>query len=378
MSRYIYLDHNATTPARPQAIKAAMSCLANVGNPSSIHKPGRKARKVMEQARMAVAQLVNGRAEDVIFTSGGTEANNLALMGCGRSYRLVSGVEHSSVLNAGGVIIDVDENGIVDLDRLNDQLLLCEAPAIVSVMLANNETGVIEPIKDIVKLAHRHDALVHCDAVQAVGKIPVDIVNLGVDMMSISAHKIGGAAGSGALIVPGLGSGTGCMLQGFLFGGGQEHGFRVGTENLAGIAGFGAAAKEALSGLDGFAKLAGFRDAIDKAIKTTERGSVIFGADVERLPNTTCLTMPGVDSDTQVIAFDLAGIGVSAGSACSSGKTKISSVLKAMNASAEDSRCVIRISLGWNSAESDVETFIAAWCNLSSRKSTRKINLSAA
>ena len=227
MSNYIYLDHNATTTTRPQAIKAVMSTLACVGNPSSIHKPGREARKVMEMSRMAVAQLVNGLAEDVIFTSGGTEANNLALFGCGREHRLVSAVEHSSILNAGGEIIKVDKNGIINLNRLNEQLLLCEGQAIVSVMLANNETGVIEPIKDIAKLAHQYDAIVHCDAVQAVGKVPVDIVDLGVDMMSISAHKIGGPAGSGALIVPGLGDGTGCAIQASFFGGGQEHGFRV-------------------------------------------------------------------------------------------------------------------------------------------------------
>ena len=378
MSNYVYLDHNATTATRPEAIQAAMNVLETVGNPSSVHKPGREARKVMERARVAVAGLVNGSTEDVVFTSGGTEANNLALMGCGRARRIVSAVEHSSVLNAGSETIEVNENGIVDLDRLDEQLVSNDTPAMVSVMLANNEIGVIEPIKDIVKVAHQHGAFVHCDAIQAVGKIPVDIVDLGVDLMSVSAHKIGGAAGTGAVIVPGLRSGAGCILQGAFFGGGQEHGYRVGTENLAGIAGFGAAAKAALSGLDDFAKLASFRNTIDEAIRSTELGSVIFGANVERLPNTTCLTMPGVDSDTQVMAFDLAGIGVSAGSACSSGKTKTSTVLKAMNVSDDHARSVVRVSLGWNSEVSDVEVFIAAWRDLSSRVSARKISLSAA
>lgn len=378
MSKYIYLDHNATTATRPEAIQAAMSIFEKVGNPSSVHKHGREARKVIEQARTAVAELVNGSAEDVVFTSGGTESNNLALMGCGRRRRIVSAVEHSSVLNGGGEIIEVDENGVVNLDRLDEQLHLDDTPALVSIMLANNETGVIEPIKDIVNIAHRHGALVHCDAIQAVGKIPVDVINLGVDLMSLSAHKIGGAAGSGAVIVPGLGDGTGCGLNGSLFGGGQEHGYRVGTENLAGIAGFGAAANAALSGLSVFAKLAQLRDAIDKAIKIIEPETVIFCEDVERLPNTTCLTMPGIDSDTQVMAFDIAGISVSAGSACSSGKARPSAVLKAMNVSNENAQNAIRVSLGWNSKESDIGVFVEAWRELSSRTSSRRLNLSAA
>jgi cysteine desulfurase len=378
MRKYVYLDHNATTVTRPEAIQAAMSIFASVGNPSSVHKPGRKARKVMEQARTSLAELVNGSAEDVVFTSGGTEANNLALMGCGRSRRLVSAVEHSSVLNGGGEIIEVDENGVVDLDRLDEQLLFDDTPALVSVMLANNETGVIEPIKDIVNIAHHHGALVHCDAIQAAGKIPVDVIDLGVDLMSLSAHKIGGAAGSGAVITPGLGSGAVCSLKGTLFGGGQEHGYRAGTENLAGIAGFGAAANAALSGLSDFAKLAKLRDAIEKAIKIIEPETVVFCEDVKRLPNTTCLTMPSIDSDTQVMAFDLAGIGVSAGSACSSGKSKASDVLKAMNVANENARSAIRVSLGWNSKESDVEVFVEAWRELSSRTSSRRFNLSAA
>jgi cysteine desulfurase len=332
----------------------------------------------MEQARAAVAALVNGLAEDVVFTSGGTEANNLSLTGCGRPRRLVSAVEHPSVLNGGGEIIQVDENGIVDLEQLDGLLLSDDTPALVSVMLANNETGVIEPIKDIVAIAHRHGALVHCDAIQAAGKISVDIADLGVDIMSLSAHKIGGAAGVGAVVVPGLGSGTGCDLKGPLFGGGQEHGYRVGTENLAGIAGFGAAASAALAGLSDFAELANLRDAIDKAIKTIEPDAMVLGADVERLPNTTCLTMPGTDSDTQVMAFDLAGLGISAGSACSSGKAKASGVLKAMRVSEENARSVIRVSLGWPSEESDVEAFVAVWQDLYGRTSAQKINLPAA
>lgn len=378
MKKYVYLDHNATTVTRPEAIDASISCLTSVGNPSSIHKPGREARQVLEQARKATAELVNSSTEDVIFTSGGTEANNLAMMSCGRSRILVSAVEHSSILKIGAEIIEVDQNGIVDLDRLDEQLFCDNTPALVSVMLANNETGVIEPIKDIAKIAHRHGALVHCDAVQAVGKIPVDIVNLGVDLMSVSAHKIGGAAGSGALIVPGLRSGASFNLKGTSFGGGQEQGYRAGTENLAGIAGFGAAAKVALFDLNNFSKLARFRDAIEKAVKNIEPKSVVFGANVDRLPNTTCLTMPGIDSDVQVMSFDLAGIGISAGSACSSGKAKVSSVLEAMKVSDQNVKSAVRVSFGWSSMESDVEAFVVAWRDLYSRTTARKINLTAA
>ena len=197
MSIYAYLDHNATTSPRPETVAAMTSVLAHVGNPSSVHGPGREARKVMEQARTQVAALVNASAADIIFTSGGTEANNLALQGPGRERRLVSAVEHPSVLNGGSETLSVDDDGIVDLDRLDQQLMADDIPALVSVMLANNETGVIEPICDVVAIAHRHGALVHCDAIQAAGKIPVDIQALGVDLMTVSAHKIGGPAGVG-------------------------------------------------------------------------------------------------------------------------------------------------------------------------------------
>ncbi|MBL6933349.1 MAG: cysteine desulfurase [Rhodospirillales bacterium] len=378
MVNYAYLDHNATTTPRPETVRAMTSVLGRVGNPSSVHGPGREARKLMEQARTNVAALVNASAADVIFTSGGTEANNLALTGCGRQRRLVSAVEHPSVLKGGGETLSVDGNGIVDLDRLDQLLLADNDPALVSVMLANNETGVIEPIKDVVAIAHRHGALVHCDAIQAAGKIPVDIVTLGVDMMSLSAHKIGGPSGVGALIVPGMGDGTGAKLNGQLFGGGQERGFRVGTENLPGIAGFGAAAAAALASLQDFARLASLRDAIEKGIKDIEPQATVIGEDVIRLPNTVCLSMPGTDSQTQVMAFDLAGVGVSAGSACSSGKAKASGVLKAMGVCDDIAGSAVRVSLGWCSTESDVDTFLEAWRELYFRRSAREISSPAA
>ena len=378
MNDYAYMDHNATTTPRPEAVRAMTVVLAAVGNPSSVHGPGRAARKTMEQARVDVAALVNADAADVIFTSGGTEANNLALGGSGRTRRLISAIEHPSVLAGGGEILPVDTNGIIDLDRLEERLLADNTPALVSVMLANNETGVIEPIEDVVAIAHRHGALVHCDAIQAAGKIAVDVVALGVDMMSLSAHKIGGPSGSGALIVPGLGTATGTSLSGQLFGGGQERGYRVGTENLTGIAGFGAAAAVALAGLEDFTRVAGLRDAIEQGVKGIDPRAMVMGEGVRRLPNTSCLTMPGVDSQTQVMAFDLSGVGVSAGSACSSGKTKASAVLKAMGLPEQIAGTAVRVSLGWPSTQADVSAFLSAWSVLHGRQSKQEFSAPAA
>ena len=378
MNDYAYMDHNATTTPRPEAVRAMTVVLAAVGNPSSVHGPGRAARKTMEQARVDVAALVNADAADVIFTSGGTEANNLALGGSGRTRRLISAIEHPSVLGGGGEILPVDTNGIIDLDRLEERLLADDTPALISVMLANNETGVIEPIEDVVAIAHRHGALVHCDAIQAVGKIAVDVVALGVDMMSLSAHKIGGPSGSGALIVPGLGTAKGASLKGQLFGGGQERGYRVGTENLTGIAGFGAAAAAALAGLEDFARIAALRDAIEQGVKGIDHRATVMGESVRRLPNTSCLTMPGVDSQTQVMAFDLSGVGVSAGSACSSGKTKASAVLKAMGLSEQIAGTAVRVSLGWSSAQADVTAFLTAWSVLHGRHMKQEFSAPAA
>jgi cysteine desulfurase len=378
MNDYVYLDHNATTTPRPEAVRAITSVLSGVGNPSSVHGPGRAARKTLEQARSAVAALLNAEPADVIFTSGGTESNNLALEGSGRARRLISAVEHPSVLAGGGEIIPVDDNGIVDLDRLEERLLADNTPAIVSVMLANNETGIIEPIEDVVAIAHRHGALVHCDAIQAAGKIAVDVIALGVDMMSISSHKIGSAAGSGALIVPGIGTAAGAELSGMQFGGGQERGYRVGTENLIGVSGLGAAAAAAHAGLQDFAHLADLRDAIEQGVKNMEPRTTIMGENVQRLPNTSCLTMPGVDSQTQVMAFDLAGVGISAGSACSSGKAKASGVLKAMKVSDEVAGCAVRVSLGWSSTAEDVAIFLAAWKALYDRQGIQKVSSPAA
>ena len=361
MDRAVYLDHNATTTVRPAAAEAVAAALSLTGYASSVHGFGRAVRRAVEDAREAVAALVGAAPADVVFTSGGTEANNLALRGAGRERIVVSAVEHESVLmaGAGAALIPVDSEGVVDLDALDSMLAGEGTPALVSVMLANNETGVVQPVAGIVEVARRFGALVHCDAVQAAGKIPVDMGALGVDMVSLSAHKMGGPAGVGALVVA-----DSVPLGPIVFGGGQERGRRMGTENFSGIAGFGAAAREAGKGVDGFAGLGRLRDALERRILAVSPETRIFGAGAGRLPNTSCLTMPGMASETQVMALDLAGVAVSAGSACSSGKVQASHVLAAMNADAAQAASAIRASLGWNSTAQDVDAFVDAWSAL--------------
>jgi cysteine desulfurase len=364
MDNAAYLDHNATTPLRDAALKAMAIANAVGGNASSVHRFGRLAHRTLEDAREQVAKLVGAKAEFIVFTSGGTEANNLALLGTfagiGNRRVLVSAVEHSSVAKVPGVeTVPVDGDGVIDLAALDGMLLAADAPSVVSIMLANNETGVIEPVAEAAAIARRHGALVHCDAIQAAGKIPLEWSALGVDLMSISAHKIGGPQGVGALIV-----GDGVAIVPRTFGGGQEKGRRTGTENLPGIAGFGAAAEEARGSLDDYRALAPLRDAIEERILKISDKTRIFARDRDRLPNTTMIAMPGVDAETQVMAFDLAGVAVSAGSACSSGKAAASSVLKAMGVAEEVALNAVRLSLGWTSTKADAEAFIAAWTKI--------------
>ena len=357
MKNAVYMDHNATTPTRPVARDAVARALELTGNGSSVHGFGREVRRLIEDAREAVAQFAGAEPAGVVFTSGGTEANNLILRGSGRARVLASAVEHVSVLKAAPDIeeIPVDGDGIVSLEALDALLADHARPALVSVMLANNETGVIQPLAEVSAIAKNHGALVHGDAVQAAGKIPFDIKALGADIISLSAHKIGGPAGVGALVSAGD-----FPLQGILRGGGQERGRRAGTENVSGIAGFGAAARAAVDGLSDFAKLASWRDRIE-AVLGKGTGVRVFGTGGPRLPNTSCLTMPGVKAETQIIALDLAGVALSAGSACSSGKVEPSHVLAAMGIEAKDADTAIRVSLGWNTATDDIERFLQAW-----------------
>ncbi len=368
-----YLDHNATAPVRPEAAAAVAEALALGGNPSSVHGAGRAARRLVEMARERVAALIGAAPDRLVFTGGGTEANHLAIRGTGRTRILVSAIEHDSVHAAATVlaaaagaasvgVIPITRRGVVDLPAL-DRMLGDGAdgpPPLVSVMLANNETGVIQPIPAIAAIAHRHGGLVHCDAIQAAGKISVGLDALGVDLLTLSAHKIGGPPGVGALaLAPGV------EVAPLLTGGGQERGRRAGTENVPGIAGFGAAAAvAAASGGASAARLAELRDGIERRIAEIAPDARFYGAGADRLPNTSCILMPGVKAETQVMALDLAGVMVSAGSACSSGKVRPSRVLQAMEVPDEEAACAIRVSFGWTSTPDDADALVAAWTEL--------------
>jgi cysteine desulfurase len=361
MRRETYLDWNATAPLRPEAASAIADALAQGGNPSSVHSKGRAARQLVERSRATVAALIGAPLDGVVFTSGGTEANHLALLGSGRARVLVSAVEHSSVLQAvpDAERIPVHRDGIVDSAALATLLAADGRPALVSVMVANNETGVTQPVRALADIAHAHGALFHCDAVQAAGKIPLSLPELGTDFLTLSGHKIGGPAGIGALVMA-----PGVEVAPLQRGGGQERNRRAGTENLAGIAGFAAAAVACDSAE--YERVSELRDRLEAALPSE---AVIVGAGTPRLPNTSAIAMPGVPAETQVIALDLDGVMVSAGAACSSGKVGPSHVLAAMGLAPEIANATIRVSLGWSTGEADIAHFLDAWTALYRRTS---------
>jgi len=355
-----YLDHNATSPLRPAAKAAMLAAMEVNGNPSSVHGEGRAARKLVDDARETIAQELGVIAPMVVFTGGGSETNNLAIKGVAVERLLISAIEHPSVIEAAKAsgksveTIPVTADGVVDPDGL--RAVLPGARALVSVMLANNETGVIQPLREIAALAREHGALLHTDAVQAFGKIPVNFGLLGADMMTISAHKFGGPMGTAALIIR-----DGLPLEPLTHGGGQELRRRAGTENVAAIAGFAAAAS------DNRPDIHALRDKLEAEFED----AVIFGRGASRLPNTTCFAVPGINAETLLMAFDLEGIAVSSGSACSSGKVAKSHVLAAMGAPPEIASAAIRVSLGWNAASEDIDHFIAAWRRIRARHQAR-------
>ncbi|MFZ3238338.1 MAG: cysteine desulfurase family protein [Stellaceae bacterium] len=360
-----YLDWNATAPLRPEAAAAVAAALARCGNPSSVHRWGRQARNMIERGRAAVAALVGASPAGLVFVSGGTEANHLALLGAGRERVLVSAVEHDSVLRAcpEAERIPVDRNGLVDLAGLSELLAGDDRPAVVSVMLANNETGVVQPAAEIAAVAHARGALFHCDAVQAAGKLPLDMAAIGADLLTLSAHKLGGPPGVGALVLSG-----GIDLLPLQRGGGQERGRRAGTENVPGIAGFAAAAEAAAAGLADYERVRRLRDALEAQIAALAPDAVVIGADVRRLPNTSAIAMPGTPAETQVIAFDLDGVMVSAGAACSSGKVGPSHVLAAMGVAPEIAASTVRVSLGWSTTQAEIDRFLQSWSALYRRR----------
>ena len=368
----VYLDWNATTPLRPEARQAMAAAWDMAGNPSSVHAEGRQARRLVEDARAAVAAAVGARPQDVVFTSGGTEANALALTpglrrGAGEPVRrlLVSAIEHTSVLSGGRfspetiATIVITGSGLVDVDHLRG-LLAGGPPALVSVMLANNETGALQPVGEVADIVHEAGGLLHVDAIQAFGKIPFDIKSMKADLVTLSAHKIGGPKGVGALVLADEAQG----LEPLLRGGGQELGRRAGTENVAGIAAFGAAVRAAMAALEGdAARLRGLQHRLEKGLQQTP-GMIVFSEGTPRLPNTTLFTVPGLKAETAVIGFDLGGIAVSSGSACSSGKVQPSHVLAAMGVGRELAQGAVRLSLGWSTSEADIDLALQAWRKL--------------
>ncbi|MEK9280275.1 cysteine desulfurase [Bradyrhizobium sp. ISRA442] len=372
MRNRVYLDWNATTPLRAEARMAMLAAWDLIGNPSSVHAEGREARRLIEKARGALASAVGALPRNVVFTSSGTEANVLALSpglsapaGGTVERLLVSAVEHASVLAGGRFPSDrigqirVTPSGVVDLEHLN-ALLGAGAPALVSIMAANNETGALEPIGKAAKVVHDAGGLLHVDAIQALGKIPFDIKAVGADLATFSAHKIGGPKGVGALVVAEGVSG----LEPVLRGGGQELGRRAGTENVAGIAGFGAAVKTAVQTLSEDAeRMASLRDRLENGLRSIA-GATIFSDDVQRLPNTVLFSAPGLKAETAVIGFDLEGIAVSSGSACSSGKVQPSHVLSAMGFGPAIAQGAVRVSLGWSTQPEDINRALEAWRKL--------------
>jgi len=360
-----YLDYNSTAPVRREAAEAVGDVLAMCGNPSSVHGAGRAAHAKLETAREQVASFVGRSPSDVIFTSGGTEANGLALNGTGRRRVFVSAVEHPSVLKANedAEQIPVNEDGVVDLEWLERALKACPKEGLVSVMAANNETGVCQPIEEVFEICRRHGAVFHCDAVQIPGKAPLDSVIDHAHMVSLSAHKIGGPQGVGALIV----REEDVSLTPLLRGGGQERSKRAGTENLPGIVGFGVAANLVDGDLSDAARIGRLRDDLEARIAEVASTVVFAGKDAERLCNTSCFAVPGLDAETLVMAFDLEGIMLSAGSACSSGKVKASHVLMAQGWRRDLAGSAVRISLGRLTTEADIDAFVAAWTAIFSR-----------
>lgn len=372
MPRRVYLDWNATTPLRTEARTAMLAAWDLVGNPSSVHAEGREARRLVEEARAALAAATGGVPRNVVFTSAGTEANALALSPGLRSPSggpverlLVSSIEHASVLAGGRFQADrigqirVTRSGVIDLDHLKEQLA-DGPPALVSIMAANNETGALQPVTEAARIVHEAGGLLHVDAIQALGKIAFNINAVGADLATFSAHKIGGPKGVGALVVAEGIAG----LEPVLRGGGQELNRRAGTENVAGIAGFGAAVRAALQTLpEDVERITTLRNRLENGLRDVA-GGIIFANDVARLPNTVLFTAPGLKAETAVIGFDLEGVAVSSGSACSSGKVQPSHVLSAMGYDATMAQGAVRLSLGWSTEPDDINRALEAWRKL--------------
>lgn len=346
----IYFDYNASVPLRAAAKEALLATLSLIGNPSSPHQAGRHLRSLIDKARKDILDAVG--AKRLVFTSGGTEANALALSGLQSFPVVVSSIEHDSVLKAAPHchFIPVTQEGTVNLEQLNTLLSSFETPGVLSLMLVNNETGVIQPVQEAARLARFKGWKVHTDASQALGHVPLSFEDLGVDLMTLSSHKCGGPIGVGALVMK-----ENLYLTPLIRGGGQEYGMRAGTLSAPLIMGFSAAVREAIQ--EDTSPLQKFQQKIEISLLEAK----VYGKGSPRLSHVVCLGMPHVLAELQLMAFDLKGIAISAGAACSSGTMKISHVLRAMGVSEDDARCAIRVSMGWNTQSADIEAFIQEW-----------------
>ncbi|QKX02415.1 cysteine desulfurase family protein [Wolbachia endosymbiont of Dirofilaria (Dirofilaria) immitis] len=363
-SDYIYADYNATSPISDGVRKSIFEVLSKqILNPSSLHRKGQETRKILQDARDAIYNIIDVSSDkEVVFTSGATEANNLVMRGVTGFQHVVSAIEHPSILNSvyNPHIVPVNQEGTVDLLELEKILGKLEGNrVIVSVMMANNETGVIQPIKEIAEIAHRFGAICHTDAAQSVGKIEVSMEDLGVDLLTLSAHKFGGIVGSGALIFN-----KKLVIEPIIVGGGQEKGLRGGTENVVAIASLFAALQSIPDLLLKMNEIRKLRDQLESKLLNLVSSIKIFGKNSKRLPNTSFVYMPGVKSDVQLMHFDLNNIAVSNGSACSSGKIEPSYVLLAMGATKEQAKCSVRISIGPQTKPQDIKKIVDCWYDI--------------
>ncbi|MFK7839608.1 MAG: cysteine desulfurase family protein [Bdellovibrionales bacterium] len=370
---FIYLDYNATAPIRPECITAMSDVMQTAHNASAVHYAGREGRKIVENARETIAKLVKLPPSQIIFNSGATEGNNTVLNAFEKEYPneliLVSSIEHPSVLETETKTqtIPVTKHGIIDLNAL-ETLLTDNKISLVSTMMVNNETGIIQPIKDIADLTHKHGALLHVDAVQAAGRIAINAAELEIDFLTLSAHKIGGPQGIGALCMRLCG-----ITPTLLHGGGQEKSARAGTENVAGITGFATATDLAIKELENY------QSRLSKLQSTLENGLSkfpnvkIYGQDQNRVCNTTLISISGLSSETLLMNFDLDRIAISNGSACSSGKVEPSHVLKAMKENDNNAKGALRISMGWNTSEDDITTFLDSFAKIYARMESKII-----
>lgn len=368
----IYMDYNATAPMREDVRRAMSDAFAITGNPSSVHHEGRRARAAVERARAQVAALAGCEPGEVVFTASGTEANNMVLRQESWNLLLISAIEHDSVLapaRASGrpvEMIPVLEDGRIDTNWLGKRLGVLDGDSgnvLVALQAANNETGIIQPVDEAARIAAEHGCALHVDAVQAAGRMPLDFMNSGAAFMALSAHKIGGPKGIGALILRGN-----RKLAALVRGGGQESGRRAGTENVPAIVGFGAAAEQAARELDRMAEAARLRDRLEDGVRAVTSNAVVIGEACGRLANTSCIALPGAKAETLVIALDLAGIAVSAGAACSSGKVSRSHVLDAMGLPGGIAEGAIRVSIASETNERDIDRFLEAWSNVTAAR----------